>query len=95
MSIWKSLKGKPNMSRESPEGINRLAPREAERITQEFGRFLAEHYVMSLRIGKQNVLNLFSNTCPMEWNLRYLVVFRRLLYMFVNGGPSTFQTHAI
>lgn len=42
MSIRKFLKGKPNISRESPEQAGRLTSGEAERITQELGRFLTE-----------------------------------------------------
>lgn len=42
MTIWKFFKGKPNINRESPEQAGRLTPAVAERITQEFGRFLAE-----------------------------------------------------
>lgn len=41
MSIWKFVKRKP-ISRRSHEQTGRLTPEDAERITQEFGRFLAE-----------------------------------------------------
>jgi len=42
MSIWKLLKRRPNISRRSHEQIGKLTPEDAERITREFGRFLAE-----------------------------------------------------
>lgn len=42
MSIWKFLKQKPNIGRESNGQAGRLTPQDAERITQEFGRFLSE-----------------------------------------------------
>jgi hypothetical protein len=42
MSIWKFLKRNPNMGREIKEEPGKLTRRDAERITQEFGRFVAE-----------------------------------------------------
>jgi hypothetical protein len=42
MSIRTFLKRKPNISKGSYEQIGSLTPEDAERITQEFGRFLAE-----------------------------------------------------
>jgi hypothetical protein len=62
MSIWKFLRGKPIISRASHEQSGMFAPEDAERITQEFGRFLAERQPIIKDAG----LLPYSKTVIME-----------------------------